>query len=114
VKKFFVGIICGVLNGLLGSGGGVAAVLALRKFFKVEVHKAHATAIAVILPLTLVSAAIYLWMYDVDLTVALWVTIGGVAGGIVGARWLKKISAKWLHKIFGAVMIFAAVRMFFG
>jgi len=113
MKKFFVGAVCGVLNGLLGSGGGVAAVVALRKFFKLETHKAHATAIAIILPLTIVSAAIYLWKYDVELLTALWVTLGGVVGGIVGAKWLAKISARWLHAIFGGVMIFAAVRMVF-
>ncbi|MCL2753214.1 MAG: TSUP family transporter [Defluviitaleaceae bacterium] len=113
MKKIVVGVVCGILNGLLGSGGGVAAVISLRKFFKLETHRCHATAIAIILPLTLVSAAIYLFKYDVELMTALWVTVGGIAGGIAGAKWLAKISARWLHLIFGGIMIFAAVRMFF-
>ena len=112
MKLLLVGAICGVFNGLLGSGGGVVAVLSLRKFVRLDTHKSHATALAVMLPLTIVSAAIYLVMYETDVFVALWITLGGIAGGIIGAKLLKKISAAWLHKIFGAIMIFAAVRMF--
>jgi len=113
MKKLFTGLFSGVLNGLLGSGGGVVAVLSLQKFFGLETHKSHATAVALMLPMTIVSAIIYISMYDLDWMMALWVTIGGVGGGILGAKVLKNISAGWLHKIFGAVMVFAAVRMVF-
>ena len=111
MKKFFTGVLCGIFNGLLGAGGGVVAVLSLRKFLGVETHKSHATAIAIILPLTIVSAAIYLGGYHVDIAMTAWVTAGGMIGGMMGAKLLKKISANILHKIFGAVMIFAAIRM---
>jgi len=111
MKKFFTGVLCGIFNGLLGAGGGVVAVLSLRKFLGVETHKSHATAVAIILPLTVVSAAIYLGGYQVDIATAAWVTAGGMIGGMIGAKLLKKISANILHKIFGAVMIFAAIRM---
>jgi len=111
MKKFFTGVLCGIFNGLLGAGGGVVAVLSLRKFLGVETHKSHATAVAIMLPLTIVSAAIYLWGYQIDIAIAAWVTAGGIIGGIIGAKLLKKISANILHKIFGAVMIFAAIRM---
>ena len=103
----------GVVNGLLGSGGGVVSVLGLEKFFKLPAQKAHGTTVAVMLPITVVSLCIYFFKYDLELMTVLWVTLGGVAGGIVGAKFLKKISAKWLHKIFGALMIAAAVRMMF-
>ncbi|MCL2397823.1 MAG: TSUP family transporter [Defluviitaleaceae bacterium] len=111
VKLLMAGVLCGIFNGLLGSGGGVVAVLSLRRFFDVETHKSHATAVAIMLPMTVVSAIIYLGIYDTDVMTAVWITMGGVVGGVVGARLLGRISAKWLHKIFGAVMIFAAVRM---
>jgi uncharacterized membrane protein YfcA len=111
LKRFLTGLISGGLNGLLGSGGGAVAVLAMQKFLKIDTHKSHATAVAVMFPLSLVSAAIYLVVYETDISVALWVTIGGIFGGMLGAKFLRKISANWLHKIFGAVMIFAAVRM---
>jgi len=111
MKKFFAGVLCGVFNGLLAAGGGIVAVLSLRKFLGVETHKSHATAVAIMLPLTVVSAAIYLGGGKVDITTAVWVTVGGAVGGIVGAKLLGKISANLLHKIFGGIMIFAAIRM---
>ena len=111
MKKFLTGVLCGIFNGLLGAGGGIVAVLSLRKFLGVETHKSHATAVAIILPLTIVSAAIYLWGYQIDISTAAWVTVGGIIGGIIGAKLLKKISANMLHKIFGAIMIFASIRM---
>jgi len=111
MKKFFAGVLCGIFNGLLGAGGGVVAVLSLRKFLGVDTHESHATAVAIILPLTIVSATIYLGGYQVDIATATWVTAGGMAGGVIGAKLLKKISANILHKIFGAIMIFAAIRM---
>ena len=113
IKQVLIGVVGGVLNGLLGSGGGVVAVICLQKFLKVEAHKSHATAVAVMLPLTVVSAIVYLTKYQTDIKTLIFVTLGGVIGGVIGAKLLIKISSKWLHRIFGAVMIFAAVRMLF-
>ncbi|MCL2856090.1 MAG: sulfite exporter TauE/SafE family protein [Defluviitaleaceae bacterium] len=115
MKKLFAGLVSGIFNGLLGSGGGVVAVLALRKFFGLNAHKTHATAVAVMLPMTVVSVAVYACMYSgFDWKVALWVSLGGAIGGVLGAKLLKKISAGWLHKIFGALMVFAAIRVVVG
>ncbi|MDR1663879.1 MAG: sulfite exporter TauE/SafE family protein [Clostridiales bacterium] len=109
-----VGALVGIANGLFGAGGGTILVPAMEKFFKVETHKAHATAIAVILPLSVVSAVIYMRGAPVDWRAVLYVSAGGAAGGYAGANWLNKLSAGWLHKIFGAFLVFAALRMLFG
>ena len=110
-KKFIIGMITGFANGLFGSGGGTIVVPAMERFLDVEEHKAHATAIAVILPLSILSLGIYLWKTDVQWSVALWASLGGFAGGIIGAKLLNKVSGIWLHRIFGAFMLAAAVRL---
>ncbi len=112
-KKLAIGLVTGFANGLFGSGGGTIVVPAMERFLKVEEHKAHATAIAIILPLSILSLVIYLWKTDVGAVwkLALWASAGGLAGGIVGARLLSKVSGIWLHRIFGAFMLAAAVRM---
>lgn len=110
-KIWLVGVLTGFANGLFGSGGGTIAVPAMERVLSVEEHRAHATAIAVILPLSLLSLAIYLWKTDAAWQIALWASLGGVAGGYVGAKLLKKISGIWLHRIFGICMLAAAVRM---
>ncbi len=112
-KKVAIGLVTGFANGLFGSGGGTIVVPAMERFLKVEEHKAHATAIAVILPLSLLSLGIYLWKTGLGEVwqIALWASVGGLVGGIVGAKLLGRISGIWLHRIFGAFMLAAAVRM---
>lgn len=110
-KTAAIGVAAGVLNGLFGSGGGTVVVPAMEKFLSVPVKKAHATAIAIILPLSVVSVFIYLKGVSVDIKTVAAVSVGGVLGGYVGAVLLQKLTGKWIHRIFGAFMIAAALRM---
>ena len=112
-KKLLIGMVTGFANGLFGSGGGTIVVPAMERFLHVEEHKAHATAIAIILPLSILSLAIYVWKTGLSEVwqIALWASAGGLAGGVVGAKLLSKVSGIWLHRIFGGFMIAAAVRM---
>lgn len=110
-KEFLIGFITGFANGLFGAGGGTVVVPAMEKFLDIETHKAHATAIAIILPLSILSTFIYGRSIEIDWKIVIFVSIGGVIGGYIGAKCLAKISSHWLHKIFGLFMIIAAVRM---
>lgn len=110
-KKALIGVITGLLNGLFGSGGGTVAVPAMEKFLNIPTKKAHATAIAVILPLSVVSLVIYFRNVNMDWKTVVSVSAGGVFGGYVGAALLQKLPGKWIHRIFGAFMLAAAVRM---
>ena len=112
-SKLPIGILIGFVNGIFGAGGGSLLVPALEKFKQYETHKAHATTVAVILPLSALSAVIYIWGVEVDWGSVLWVSIGGVAGGVVGAKLLRKLSGFWLNILFGAFLAFGAVRMLF-
>ncbi len=111
VVSAIIGFVTGFANGLFGSGGGTIVVPAMERFLKIEPHKAHATAIAIILPLSVLSMFIYLKNGDIDWLNVILVSAGGMVGGFVGAKLLNKVSDKWLHKIFGAFMIAAAVKM---
>ena len=113
-KTMLIGLFGGFLNGLFGSGGGTIVVLAMEKFLKIKTVKAHATAIAIILPLSIVSIVMYLRGGEVDIPVLLAVSAGGVVGGVVGSKLLKKLSSNVVHKIFGMAMVVAALRMIFG
>lgn len=76
-----------------------------------ERKQAHANAVAVILPITLVSAALYVYKGYVSIGQATAFIPGGVAGSFMGAYILKKISPLWLKRIFGAFMVYAGVRL---
>ncbi|NLP46467.1 MAG: TSUP family transporter [Epulopiscium sp.] len=111
IKVIGIGIITGFVNGFFGSGGGIIVVPALESVLHVEKHKAHATAIGIILPLSILSAFIYIKQGLLPKGYLGWITLGGAIGGYIGAKWLPKISSSWLHKIFGIFMIIAAIRM---
>ncbi len=111
IIPYIIGAATGLANGFFGAGGGSLLVPAMERYMNVEEHKAHATAIAVILPLSVISAFLYIRKVNIDISLLLWVLPGGIAGGYAGARLLGKIPKKWLHIIFGGFMIAAAVRM---
>ncbi len=73
--------------------------------------QAQANAIAVILPLTLLSSAVYLWQDYVTVGDALPYIPGGLIGAFIGTKLLKKLSNKWLKRIFGGFMLWAGIRL---
>lgn len=110
----FGGAACGFCNGFFGGGGGLLAVPILLWCFSLGEKKAHATAIAVMLPLTVVSLVTYHNSGAALPENAALVIVSATVGGIVGAALLKKLPAKILKQIFGAIMVFAGLKMFFG
>ena len=103
----------GFINGFLGGGGGVIAVALLLSVLKLHQKYAQATALLVVLPLTAVSAAVYIFKGSVDWIPTLWTTLGVVAGGIVGALALNRLKGNVAKLIFALVLIAGGVKMFF-
>lgn len=109
----FCSVFIGVVNGLFGAGGGMLAVPCLTYIGKLDEKSAHATAIAAILPLCLVSAIVYALGESCKNEVILPVVIGVTAGGIFGALLLKKLSSDVVSFVFYALMTFAGFKMIF-
>lgn len=108
------GLTAGFLNGLFGSGGGTIIVPFLEEFMDQDEHTSHATAILIILCFTIISLIFYGYSGRLDYPLALKVSAGGVVGGFIGAKLLKKLSGNAIRKIFGVCMLVAAVRMVAG
>lgn len=109
----FCSVFIGVVNGLFGAGGGMLAVPCLTYIGQLDEKSAHATAIAAILPLCLVSAIVYALKESCRNEVILPVVIGVTAGGIFGALLLKKLSSDVVSFVFYALMTFAGFKMIF-
>lgn len=105
-----IGGLCGFLNGLFGAGGGIAAVPLLKKG-GIPVKEAHATSLAVILPVSIVSAVLYTMHGYVTFADALPYLPGGFFGACLGAWAMTKIPVLFLRRAFGVFMIYAAVRL---
>lgn len=110
--RFFKGTLCGFLNGFFGSGGGVVAVPILEKE-GCPPNEAHATSVALIFLLSLLTAAFYGFSGELDFACAWKYIPWGVVGAVTGSIFLKKIKAQWLKRLFGGVVTAAAVRMLF-
>ncbi len=112
-------MLCGLLNGFFGSGGGVIAVPVLEREQKRQdpdipeaeaMRHAHADSVALILVLSLTAAVSYLFSGGIDFSAAWGYIPFGAAGAFAGALFLRKIRASWLQRLFGALICAAAVR----
>ncbi len=106
------GAALGAANGVFGGGGGMVAVPLLERLG----HRgaaAHATAIAAVLPASLVSAAVYLWAGLVPWTVLLPVALGVAAGGFFGAKLLPLLPPRLVSLLFAGLMLLAGAKALF-
>lgn len=107
------GALIGLINGFFGGGGGMVVVPVLEKLFNMPEKKAHATAIFVILPISIASSVVYITQNSIDFARGWTIILGVVAGGVIGALLLKKINNIVLKFIFAALMIVASVNLLF-
>lgn len=111
-----LGLIAGFLNALLGAGGGIPLVFGMRRFFGEKIadgHRFYATALAVMLPLSLFSV----WQYKKGGALpapSLWALLLPAAlGGALGAFLLKRIPIRLMNKIFATVVLFSGILLVF-
>lgn len=105
------GIAIGIVNGFFGGGGGMLCVPMLEKVFKIDNKKSHATALAIMLPIGISSAIVYLFRVKIDWGMFGYVVMGFVIGGFLGALLLKKLAGKVVRIIFILVILTAGIRM---
>ena len=110
LKSASLGVIVGLVNGVFGAGGGMLAVPLLKKS-GLDQKSAHANAVAVILPITVISAILYLVKGTVSLSDSFTFIPTGLIGSVLATFALKKLSNDWLRRIFGGFMIYAGFRL---
>ena len=76
-------------------------------------RKAFATSVAVILPLCILSSAIYLLRGGLDWLSALPYLLGGLAGGFLGGKLFRRVRMDWLRRAFALLILYGAVRSLF-
>ena len=110
IKTAVTGAASGFINGLFGSGGGIIAVMLLRREMS-DMRRAHATATLMIFVISIVSVTLYAATGYVDFSVGLKLMPGGLAGAAVGAALLRKIKPSSLRRLFGLIMVVSGVVM---
>ncbi len=110
--KIFCGAAVGAANSLFGGGGGMIAVPLLQKT-GLEERRAHATAILLILPVSLVSFLFYIFRGVYDSGVLIPTAIGVTAGGFLGAKLLGKLPVKTVNLLFAFFQALAGFSLLF-
>lgn len=110
VKFIVIGALAGAVNGIFGAGAGMLLVPLLSHWGGLEYRRALATSVCIVLPMSLVSAFIYLRQDMPELTTLLPYLAGGLAGGFLGGRIFKKIPLAVIRRIFAAFIIYGGVR----
>lgn len=110
-KSLTAGALAGLVNGLMGTGGGTVAVPLYLRWIGLENKRALATTVMTIFPLCALSAAVYAFGGKLSLQSAWPYLAGGLAGGWIGGKLFKKAPAMWLRRGFGALLALGGLRM---
>ena len=113
MRLALIGAAGGLLSGAFGVGGGILMVPLLITFAHMDQRRASATSLAAIVPTAVVGAITYFVNGEVDVIAALFVAAGGIVGGWLGAKLLKRLPLGWLRWMFIALLVVVAVRMLF-
>lgn len=107
-----IGFAAGLCNGLLGAGGGILVVFGLRRLLSdtlEDPHAVFASAIAVMLPLSLLSSLGYARLGHLPEGEWPLLILPAVAGGVLGAILMRKMALPLLSRIFAAVVLLSGV-----
>ena len=113
MRKIIVGILAGTICGLFGTGGGMILVPAFVYMLKIEPKRARATSICCILVMVITSSIFYYKNNYINWNVGLLCAIGGIGGGYLGAKLLKKVPDYILKIIFICFLIYTSYNMIF-
>lgn len=112
VLAMVTGLIAGILSGMFGIGGATIIIPALIFLLGSNQHQAQGTAIAAMLPPVGILAALkYYYHGNVVISTALYVSLGFLIGGLIGAFIAQPIPDLILRRLFAVYLIIIAVKM---
>jgi uncharacterized membrane protein YfcA len=107
-----LGLGVGTLSGLIGIGGGVLITPALIYLFGFSQHYAQGTTLALLVPpIGLLGAWTYFQQGYVDVRAAIFICLGFVFGGLIGAKFAVDLPEQLLRQAFGTAMILLGIKM---
>ena len=106
-----VGLLGGAINGLFGAGAGLLLVPLIELCAKLEEKKTHATTLACVMLMCIVSSVVFVANKQVDYKLTMWCLIGSMGGAILGTVLLQKFKNKIINLIFSCLLIAAGVLM---
>lgn len=109
------GILSGIVNGLLGTGGGILTVLFLSKTYAKDSSYSTKDIFAITLCssviMSMASLLFYLSSGCFSVSDSALYMLAAVPGGVLGAILLEKLSSKTMKLIFALLVVWAGISM---
>jgi uncharacterized membrane protein YfcA len=113
IPLLVTGVVGGFLSGFFGVGGGIIMVPLLMLWAKFDQKRASATSLLAIVPTSLVGSLTYAAQSQVDVLVAVFVSIGAIVGAPFGSKLLRVLPVAVVHWVFITMMVIEAARLLF-
>ena len=104
--KTIIGLLSGIICGLFGTGGGMILVPSFIYFLKIDAKKARGTSLFCMLIMVITTAIFYYKNNYINWKIGALCAIGGIAGGYIGAKILKKVPDYILKILFVCFLIY--------
>lgn len=104
------GLGAGVLNGLLGAGGGMVLAPLLKATTNLEEETIFPCSVAILFPICIVSLLFSAGWESFSLSLALPYLLGSFLGGTAAGLWGKRIPTLWLHRVLGCLIVWGGIR----
>jgi uncharacterized membrane protein YfcA len=115
LSYIILGLVAGMFGGFFGIGGATIIIPAMVYLFGMTQHQAQGTSLAIMIPpIGLLAAMRYYYSGNVKLNMAVFVCLGFLAGGLIGAHFAQNVPDPTLKKFFGIFLLFVAIRMIVG
>lgn len=109
-----IGLAGGFFGSMVGLGGAVVMIPLMTGWAKISQHKAHATSLIAVVFTGLVGAWAYAGDGKLDWGIAVTVGVAAVVTSIIAAAYSAKVPAGLLKKIFGGLLVAAAILLISG
>jgi len=111
LRSCIPGIFAGLVNGLLGAGGGMILIPLLQATLDPDEDQIFPMSVSIMLPICIVSLTVTaLQSGGLPLSAAWPYLLGGLSGGAIAAFLGKKIPVLWLHRGLGIMILWGGIR----
>ena len=104
------GLLAGAVNGIFGGAGGMVLIPLLALWSDAEPESIFPLSVCVMLPVCLVSLWFTARSGPLPWSEALPYLVGSGMGGVLAGLFGVQIPTLWLHRIFGAMLLWGGVR----
>ena len=108
MAEILMGLVSGIVSGT-GMGGGTILIFLLTFIMGIEQHIAQATNLIFFIPTSIVAIIVNLKNKNIDMPLAIIISVFGILGAIVGANISINIDVKILKKCFGVFLAIIAI-----